>query len=329
MGDMMEDSRLYSDEQISLLLENAFIQNKDIEVLTPMIANDWKVGKDKFTPKNDTLTDNLKEFRNHRSFRKNPPKKVIVPMNIGDDKGKGHHWVLACLTYGRDGDPLIVSNIDYFDPLGESIPLKISSKFRNVFGPDDFFIVNSSKKRFQKDGDSCGPWIVEIAKAWGKNSLKSFNDLAECDITQKRKEHQKILQSKQSKITLELPKEEKEGYFKRRNRITNTFKGLGKIEFVGKKAEKAVVTIQGEKPYTIEATQEKGKEVLSTCSNDPQILKIMVRTAFEMIKASGEDPLKHKIKIETGDQDKKEMIELLIQDEKEEYQEKSKGKRPE
>jgi len=326
----MRDNEWYEDDHISLLLEHKFLKNKNVKILEPMIANDWRVDDgDKSTKKaekNDTLTPNLKEFHDRRPFEigDTTKNKVIVPLNLGDEEGVGHHWVFVGLTYEEEseankGKTPLLSRVDYFDPMGAKCPNVIKKKLNAVFGPGH---IHSYKDKLQTDGFNCGPWIVEFAEMWVnegkvpeevKTAPKKF-------ITDKRKEHQKILESKQSKIVLELPEEKKKGYFKRRNSINNVFKDVGEIKFVGEQAEKAIVTIKGERNHKIEISQENGKDVLSTFSSDPQIFTIMVRKALEMIKDSGKDPLKHKISIEAPEKEVKERLEKILEDERERYQ---------
>jgi tetratricopeptide (TPR) repeat protein len=173
------DIHWYTDNEINALLRHYLGQEGDqnIELLTAMLATNLERGND--------LQENLSQFQNQRTVALRGggivKNRVLIPINLCQN-----HWALLYLIYREDTQ---LSEIFYFDPLGDPFPEEVSTVLSTVFPGRE--VVNVDK-RVQEDGYNCGPWVIEAARAIiGKRAV--FEPGVQCDIEEARRAHARIL----------------------------------------------------------------------------------------------------------------------------------------
>lgn len=175
----------YQEDHIDKLL-NFYLGNQpNLYLFSPLSATNYNKKEGQL----NNLRDVFVEYGWQREKEYIPQnEQVIMPVLIGEN-----HWVLLSIDYAKNSNK--PTNINYFDPLGGAVSREVSQAFDQIYPENPVAITNISK-RVQHDGYNCGAWVVEAAR-----SLVERNELPmQCNITEKREEHNRVLITKNPKI---------------------------------------------------------------------------------------------------------------------------------
>lgn len=151
-----QDTHEYTDTEINDLLLNESKHSQTTLCLTAMLGTSTDCGND--------LIENLQAFHQRRRADiiagERVKNKVLIPVNTHQT-----HWILLKLDYHKHASQ--PHRIDFFDPLGQLLPISLSKALQHAGLPTaqplqahDHTVISA----LQQDDYSCGTWVVHVAK---------------------------------------------------------------------------------------------------------------------------------------------------------------------
>lgn len=174
----------YTDNQLSVLFNFYAAQHQNIHALAPMLGAD-----------NNQIADlavHMAAFHRRRlhvfagRFNDAMHSRAIIPVNL-----YRNHWALLCVEYQPRSN--VANNVYFMDPLGNPMPQALVGMLHaaNLFPGVPITCV---RRRVQRDGHNCGPWVVELARRYLQSGLEGLNTAREVgDIDEARAEHFAVL----------------------------------------------------------------------------------------------------------------------------------------
>jgi hypothetical protein len=147
-----KDTHWYDSDEINQSLSQ-LEQNPHVKVYPPMLGTDL----DNY----NFLKAQLEELNDNRVIPAHADaerRQVIIPLNLGTEKGEGIHWVLLYLRY--PSLPEAMPQIIYIDSKGEKMLPSMKKHLNELFPHVE---IDENKVVLQKDGYNCGPWIIAVA----------------------------------------------------------------------------------------------------------------------------------------------------------------------
>ncbi len=174
-----EDREWFDADEMGALLEHYFRDQMNVRSIVDI---------DGLQNEGATLEANLRsaiqQIRNQSTTDvAHVQNTILMALNLGN-----MHWVAMHINIEDLDNPII----NYFDPLGSSIPSEVQQALHRVFTNEDLN-VSEHTRILQQDGHNCGPWTLAILRHF----VDSGTELPEAfDITKAREEYRQILDSR-------------------------------------------------------------------------------------------------------------------------------------